>query len=156
MIWYSGGLGNCVLNCKTSGTLHSTKSGSQWCCKVETKHATLAKSENHRKSPKVIGNDQNWLEKVRWHWWHVALMSTLLLYTHISSFLIIYNIHVTFSSTIPLRQYCRMCFEPLEFMRCHSDHFWPFPMFYDVFMEFLMFACLYLTYHYINGLSMHS
>ena len=25
-------------------------------------------------------------------------------------------------------------------------------MIYDVFMEFLMFAHLYLTYHYINGL----
>ena len=42
-----------------------------------------------------------------------------------------------------------------QFTRCHSDHFRSFPMFYNVFMEFLMFACLYLTYHYINGLSMH-
>jgi len=80
----------------------------------------------------------------------------LLLYTHILSFSIIYNIHATFSSTIWLGQYCRMCFKPLEFMWCHSDHFWPFPMFYGVFMEFSMFACLYLTYCYINGLSMHS
>jgi len=28
-------------------------------------------------------------------------------------------------------------------------------MFYDVFMEFPMFARLYLTYRYIDGLSMH-
>ena len=41
-------------------------------------------------------------------------------------------------------------------MRCHSDHFRPFPMISEVFMEFPMFARLYLTYCYINGLSMHS
>ena len=43
-----------------------------------------------------------------------------------------------------------------QFMQCHSDHFRPFSMISDVFTEFPMFACLYLTYRYINGLSMHS
>ena len=43
-----------------------------------------------------------------------------------------------------------------QFTRCHSDHFRPFSMISDVFMEFLMFARLYLTYRYIDGLSMHS
>ena len=71
------------------------------------------------------------------------LVSTLPLYTHISSFLMISNIRVTFSSIIRLGPYCRMCFEPLAI---YAMSFRPFPM----------FARLYLTYRYINGLSMHS
>jgi len=42
-----------------------------------------------------------------------------------------------------------------QFTRCHSDHFRPSSMISDVFMEFPMFARLYVTYRYINGLSMH-
>jgi len=81
------------------------------------------------------------------------LMSTLSLYMCISSFLMIYNICTTFCSTLWLGHYCRMCFEPLAI---YAMSFWPFPMFYNVFMEVSMFAHLYLTYHYINGPSMHS
>jgi len=80
-------------------------------------------------------------------------MSTLPLYTHISSFSMISNIRATFGSIIRLGQCCRMCFEPLPI---YAMSFRPFPMIYDVFMEFPMFARLYLTYHYIDGLSMHS
>jgi hypothetical protein len=32
-----------------------------------------------------------------------------------------------------------------QFMWCHSDHFWPFPMFDIVFMEFSMFARVTMT-----------
>jgi len=81
------------------------------------------------------------------------LMSTLLLYTHISSFSMISNICATFCSIIRLGQCCRMCFEPLAI---YVMSFRPFPMISDDFMEFLMFAHLYLTYCYIDGLSMHS
>jgi len=77
-------------------------------------------------------------------------MSTLSCHTCISLFSMIYNICATFSSTIWLRQYCRMCFKPLEI---YAMSFWPFLM---ICMEFLMFAHLYLTDCYINGLSMHS
>jgi len=51
------------------------------------------------------------------------MMSTLLLYMRISLFSIIYNILTTFSSTIQFRQYCRMCFEPLQI---YTMSFWPF------------------------------
>ena len=61
-----------------------------------------------------------------------ALMSTLLLYTCISSFLMISNIHTNFGSIIQLRQYCRMCFEPLviyvmsfrPFLTISNDFWW--------------------------------
>src|SRR5258705_1449130 len=80
-------------------------------------------------------------------------MSTIPLYTHISTFSMIYNICATFGSIIRLGQYCRTCFEPLAI---YTMSFRPFPMFYDVLMEFPMFARLYLTYRYIDGLSMRS
>ena len=83
-------------------------------------------------------------------------MSTLSLYTHISLFSIIYNIHTTFGSTIRLRHYCRMCFEPLAIYMMSFRPFLTISDDYDVFMEFPMFAHLYLTYRYIDGLSMHS
>ena len=41
---------------------------------------------------------------------------------------------MTFSSTIWLGQYCRMCFEPLEIYVMSSNHFWPFLMIYNVCM----------------------
>jgi len=72
---------------------------------------------------------------------------------HILLFSMISNIRATFGTIIWLGQCCRMCFKPLAI---HSDHFRPFPMIYNDFMEFPMFACLYLTYRYIDGLSMHS
>ena len=59
----------------------------------------------------------------------------------------------TFGSIIRLGQYCRTCFEPLAI---YTMSFRPFPIIYNVFMEFPMFAHLYLTYCYIDGLSMHS
>lgn len=37
-----------------------------------------------------------------------------------------------------------------------SDHFWPFVIFCNVFIWFSIFACLYLTYCYINRLSVYS
>jgi len=80
-------------------------------------------------------------------------MSTLPLYTRILSFSMISNIRATFGSIIRLGQYCRMCFEPLAI---YPMSFRQFSMISDVFMEFLMFAHLYLTYCYIDGLSMHS
>src|SRR6266436_5784289 len=80
-------------------------------------------------------------------------MSTLPLYTRISLFSMISDIHATFGSIIRLGRCCRMCFEPFAI---YPMSFRPFPMFSDVFMEFLMFAHLYLTYRYIDGLSMHS
>jgi len=85
------------------------------------------------------------------------LMGMLLLYTHISSFSMIFNIRATFGSIIRLGQCCRMCFEPLGIypmiIPTISDHFRWFPM---IFTEFPMFVRLYLTYRYIDGLSMHS
>jgi hypothetical protein len=39
-------------------------------------------------------------------------------------------------------------------MQCHADHFQPYTTLFDlfnVFVWFSMFACLYLTYRYING-----
>jgi hypothetical protein len=53
------------------------------------------------------------------------------------------NIRATFGSIIRLGQCCRMCFKPLAI---YTMSFRPFPM----------FARLYLTYCYIDGLSMHS
>jgi hypothetical protein len=82
-----------------------------------------------------------------------TVMSTLSLYTYISLFSMIYNVCMTFGTIIQLGQYCRMCFEPLAI---YAMSFRPFPMISNDFMEFSMFAHLYLTYHYINGLSMHS
>src|ERR1700733_6985831 len=46
-----------------------------------------------------------------------------------------------------------------EFTRRHSDHFRPRTIHIDLFrcfMLFSMFACLYLTYRYLDGLSMPS
>jgi hypothetical protein len=46
-----------------------------------------------------------------------------------------------------------------EFTRRHSDHFRPHTTHFDLFrcfMLFSMFACLYLTYRYLDGLSMPS
>jgi len=85
-----------------------------------------------------------------------TMMSTLLLYTRISLFSMIFNIHATFGSIIRLGQYVGCVSNHWQFTRCHSDHFRPFSMISDVFTEFPMFAHLYLTYRYIDGLSMHS
>jgi hypothetical protein len=46
-----------------------------------------------------------------------------------------------------------MCFKPLAI---YVMSFQPFLMIYNVFIEFPMFARSYLTYYYIDGLSMHS
>src|SRR6266436_2264277 len=83
-------------------------------------------------------------------------MSTLPLYAHISSFSMIFNIRATFGSIIRLGQCCRMCFEPLAIYPMSFRPFRPFSIFSDVFTEFPMFAHLYLTYRYIDGLTMHS
>src|SRR5882672_4537762 len=82
-----------------------------------------------------------------------AMMSTLPLYTRISSISMIFNIRASFGSIIRLGQCCRMCFEPLAI---YPMSFRPFSKISDVFTEFPMFARLYLTYRYIDGLSMHS
>ena len=88
--------------------------------------------------------------------WVRTMMSTLPLYTCISSFQW-FTIFVWPSAALYDSDTVVGCVSShWQFMRCHSDHFWPFPMIYNVFMEFPMFARLYLTYHYIDGPSMHS
>src|SRR5258707_5398112 len=57
------------------------------------------------------------------------VMSTLPLYTRISTFSMIYNIRATFGSIIRLGQYCRTCFEPLAI---YTMSFRPFSIIYDV------------------------
>src|SRR6202034_1413289 len=44
----------------------------------------------------------------------------------------------------------------LAFMRCHSDHFRCHMTYFDLFMLFSMFACLYWTDCYIDRLAMCS
>src|SRR6266481_992202 len=82
------------------------------------------------------------------------LMSTLPLYTHISSFSMIYNIRATFGSIIRLGQCCRMCFEPLAI---YTMSFRPFPTISDDLQCFygISDVCLLISDLSLH-LSMHS
>src|SRR5882672_10109508 len=77
------------------------------------------------------------------------MMSTLPLYTCISTFSMIYNICATFSSIIRLGQYCRTCFEPLAI---YTMSFRPFPTISDVLRCFYGISDVCLL---ISDLSLH-
>ena len=82
-------------------------------------------------------------------WMSSPVMSTLLLYTHISSFSMIFNIRATFGSIIRLGQYCRMCFEPLAI---YPMSFRPFPTIFD---DFRCFYRISDVCSLISDLSLH-
>ena len=80
---------------------------------------------------------------------YFSVMSTLSLYTCISSFSMISNIHATFGSIIRLGQCCRMCFEPLAI---YAVSFQPFPTISDVLQCFYGISNVCLV---ISDLSLH-
>ena len=77
------------------------------------------------------------------------LMSTLPLYTRISSFSMIFNIRATFGSIIRLGHCCRMCFESLAI---YAMSFRPFPTIFD---DFQCFYGLSDVCSLISDLSLH-
>jgi hypothetical protein len=81
--------------------------------------------------------------------WHSRpLIRMLPLYAHIWSFSMIYNICATFGHDVWPGHHSRMCFNPLEIYTMSfwsSDLVWSILTFFNVFMLFSMFACLYLT-----------
>src|SRR5882724_303301 len=83
------------------------------------------------------------------HYGTNTVMSTLPLYTHISSFSMISNIHATFGSIIRLGKCCRMCFEPLAI---YAMSFRPFPTISDVLQCFYGISDVCLL---ISDLSLH-
>jgi len=72
----------------------------------------------------------------------------------------IFDICAIFGHNVRPGDHSRMCFEPIASytmsFRSFRTSFQPFSTFFDVFILFSMFPCLYLTYCYIEGLSMHS
>ena len=77
------------------------------------------------------------------------MMSTLPLYTRISSFSMIFDIHATFGSIIRLGQCCRMCFKPLAI---YPMSFRPFP---TIFNDFRCFYGISDVCSLISDLSLH-
>src|SRR6266436_7944863 len=77
------------------------------------------------------------------------VMSMLPLYTHISSFSMIFNIRATFGSIIRLGQCFRMCFEPLAI---YTMSFRPFP---TIFNDFRCFYGISDVCSLISDLSLH-
>src|ERR1700691_178103 len=70
------------------------------------------------------------------------------------------DIGATFGHNVRPGDHSRMCSEPIGTyamaFRPFPTSYDPFGPFFDVFMLFLMFACLYRTDHYIDRLAMYS